>query len=341
MKFDKSTRLALAIFLIYLTAFVELSQIESTLKLKLKSKAKNNIESKDFVATKHPLLNFLIGTLEGLGGNETGFYTCFPEEWKKPGNVNDGQTNNLDNAFKSWGPGLQTFLNAGETVVSFLCKFRESAMTLISGAVAVKAKKNRKFRMMSFMETRSLSGRRSKKLSAAYMRNYRAIMSVSEKKVQWFWDNLPEKAFKAWFQNIADKVNSLVLSVVDFFNGPIFKLIIKVFDCIQSAKKAINTIIKTIKDLKSKLDVLIKASANTVLLIITVVDYISAMICNWQKFKQAVDFFMGGWNNNNKDMKWLFYGKALGTLLYAISTSNTFDINKYMGIQLKISRRKK
>lgn len=92
MKFTKQTKLVLAILLIYLTTFAELTQLESTMRLNKKSKLKSNSNSlkKTSIRTatktkqsQNPFFNFIIGTLEGLSANENRFKECFPSNWKE------------------------------------------------------------------------------------------------------------------------------------------------------------------------------------------------------------------------------------------------------------------
>jgi hypothetical protein len=366
MKFTKQTKLAIAIVLIYLTTFAELTQLESTKRLNLKSqlqsnsnskaktnssKTKTNSNSSDYVLTDHPLANFLIGTLEGLGGNETGFYQCLPDAWKKKGNVADTEVKGLNSSFNDWSPGLSTFLSASEPVIKFACSTRDHIMKMISGLVSLGLKKQlkRKFREASFMQFSEKNKRTEKTkrkmhskrfAAAAYMRNYRAVMLISEAKVQWFWDDIKNNIFKQWFQPIQNKVTSLVQSISNFFKNPIFAQIRKAYDCVQTLKNAAKTIVDTLKELKNKFDVLMQAASNQVLLIITVVDYLLAMICNWQKFKQAVEFLIGGLSNKDDKMKWLLFGKALGTLFFAVSTSKTYGTDQYKNVQSQISRKR-
>jgi hypothetical protein len=36
----------------------------------------------EILKTPNPFTNFIVGITEGLAGNETSFYQCFPQSWK-------------------------------------------------------------------------------------------------------------------------------------------------------------------------------------------------------------------------------------------------------------------
>lgn len=347
MKLTKQTKFALAIVLVYLTSFAELTQLESTIRLNkksaLQSNSKNLISSKTsaFVLTAFPLVNFIIGVFESMGGDSAKLTKCVPEDWKKKGKAIDDATTTMNNSFASWIEGLKNFMNAGKPVINFLCGKRDLVMKLISGLVlkTMKEEKRRKFREISFLQTNMQKKISSKRfVSATYMRNHRAIMAVSETKVQWLWNDIANKIFTTWFKPILKHVMKLVKGVIKMFTNKLFGFIKKALGCVKTLKKGVAAVFKTFNKLMDKFEVLVKASANPVILVITIIDYIVAMVCNWENFEKAVNFLAGGLNEEDVKKKWLLLGKALGSLLYALGSSNTFSLKEYGNVQKLISK---
>jgi len=84
-------------------------------------------------------------------------------------------------------------------------------------------------------------------------------------------------------------------------------------------------IYSTLSGILVKIGLLNKSARDPVTAIITVVDFLVAWICKWKIFKAAINYFISDWNNREKSLKWLFYGKAIGTLFNAIENSKSFS----------------
>jgi len=300
-----------------------------------------NVKYVNIFMTSNPFTNFLVGTAEGLAGNNVDFYQCFPDEWKTQVKADSLKTNGLDNSFQGWGEGLKLFITASGTVIEFFCNFRETVMKFISGVVLlyvkVLSKRKRKFRS-SFLELNSATDRSI----SSFKRNYmaRKLQSISSAKVEGIWDDIKNWAFKNWIDPIRNKISQFILKIKQFFESETVQMIIKFIKCAMSAGSAISEIYSTFQGFYDKFKILMAALPNPITLILVIVDYVTALICNWKKFKTGINYFINAWNNNNVNLKWLFYGKAVGTFFNAIGTASTFS-ELYKSIQNDLQNPKK
>lgn len=234
---------------------------------------------------------------------------------------------------------MKAFASVSKPVLDFACSKRGDVINLIAGLTAQRSKK-RKFRNFSFIEM--YSGKRLRISSLA---------EVSGRKVKGIFESFVNGAFKMWLSSVRDTITNFIMKMAEFFKSFFLDNFVNILSCFLSGNifkrlynffrygyEAIKNIFETIKNLKKKIDILLEASKNQVLLIIAVVDYLTAMICNFDKFRAAIDLFMRAFNSGDRNERFGFYGKALGNFLYAVSNSNTYSMAEYNGIKARFSK---
>jgi Beta/Gamma crystallin len=304
------------------------------------TKLNNKVSSATIIAdvfmTSNSFFNFIIGTVEGLGGNNVGFYKCFPQEFMVPVQAESLESKALEKSFQGWSDGINTFINISGFLLEPFCFLREKVMTFISGLIIFLIKqfieRKRKFRL-SFLEMNS--GTFKSISSFKRMVISRKMMRMTSSRVQGLFDDILNSALKNWIYPIKEKIVNFIDKVKAFFDSDLFKKIIKFIKCILSVGSLIKEMWDTLSGFVSKFENFLAASTNPITLIIIIVDYVTGLMCNWKKFKEAVNYFLNAWNNNDSRLKWLFYGKALGTFLNAIGNAPTFsELYKEIGNRL-------
>jgi len=273
------------------------------------------------VNTSNSFFSFVVGMIEGCADNETGFYECLPDAWKKDTGADPGQTGALDTAYQGWSAPVRKFLEFSSLLISAVCWVRSTVISILS---YISDKLFGRRRMM-FLE-----GKAQNK-SSRFMTRSHMISSIaktwmkSKSEVAAKIDLVPDWV-KDWFRSIADKLNEWYQKIKAFFESETWQNIMRIVNCILSAKTAGQNLIDVFNGIKGKYEVFTRAIKLTgFVVLIVLIDMLVGLICNWEKFKRAINYFIAAWNRSDSDkaMKWFYYGKATGTLINAIATAET------------------
>ena len=101
--------------------------------------------------------------------------------------------------------------------------------------------------------------------------------------------------------------------LLEFFKSDLFQKVLHFFKCLSGLKKAALTLKKNITNFINAME-----KMNTLAGFIYV--FINA-ICNWQEFKQAIEYMVSGAKNHGAS-KANFIGKFIGQIVVAIGDSN-------------------
>jgi phage-related protein len=220
---------------------------------------------------------------------------CLPDEFKIAAKENPTAATDADT--KST---FTTVLDVLSKIIKFVCKFKAN----IKAAFARKLKMmNKKMFLSSGMQKYKTSKRFWAEIKAAY-----------EQVADWAasaWESV-----KSFGQKIVDqivafyaKIKALVSS---FLNSDFVKMIKKMYDCFEKARKTAEAIVKTIKGIFDKVTTII--TGGWVGLAKVIVD----LICQFDTFRAAFNFLIDGLGEANIPLKFHKYGKFVGTLLKAI-----------------------
>jgi len=128
----------------------------------------------------------------------------------------------------------------------------------------------------------------------------------------------------AAFQAIADYIKSLVDRVKLFFQSDTWKTIKAVFDCLNAAvafasefKEAIMGVISKVKE------IIVSVATLSPLALAALADIILALLCNWDKFAKAVEWFTKASAETVPVKSYEFWGRGIGGIVNAIGTAPT------------------
>ena len=112
------------------------------------------------------------------------------------------------------------------------------------------------------------------------------------------------------FNKIVQAIKNIKQKICDFFNGPIFQEIKRIFIGIIGLRKNIQKIIKHIKGFIQAVKSILAGWVGVIKILVTA-------ICNWQRFKNAIEEIIGAFKTNG-DNRWAKVGRFIGWLMLTI-----------------------
>ena len=358
MKFTTNLKLFFAIFYIYLTIFTEINAFQNGLTLKNhRTKYLMRYSNRSRFPLKNPMANFLTGLVEDLAQGDQGFFACFPASWKSGTDKTAAST--VSGNLSGWAENVSVFLNMATPLISFFCANRENIIGFITTNVA--NKKTRKYRLLLQSGNRragrllnrrygvsgiksaikgagnAISGAASsagnaikgaassagKAISGAASSAGNAIKGAANSIGNFVYDKIVSPVFNNWFEPSKIKVIALINKIKDFFASGIID---QVKNCISGVKAALPKIKEVFEGLKAKFNILkLAVSLGPQAIIIFAVDFIVALICEYQMLKDGITNLSAGQKAKDNNEKYYRYGKALGIMLKSFGLSKTFS----------------
>jgi phage-related protein len=102
--------------------------------------------------------------------------------------------------------------------------------------------------------------------------------------------------------------------VTKFFSSPLMQAILTFVKCLKALKEAAGNVAKLITGFTEKAALVASFPLGWIKIII-------GLICAWEDLKGAIDYLIKGWNEKTATIKWNYYGKFVGKLVYTIGTS--------------------
>jgi len=125
-------------------------------------------------------------------------------------------------------------------------------------------------------------------------------------------------AMKSVITDIIDKAvdafEAMRLKITKFFGSPLMTAIITFVKCLKALKEAAGNIAKLIEGFTEKVTLVASFPLGWIKIII-------GLICAWEDLKAAIDYLIKGWTEKTASVKWNYYGKFVGKLVYTIGTS--------------------
>jgi hypothetical protein len=275
---------------------------------------------------RNSFFSFVVGVIEGAAGNETGFYQCLPDSWRKETGEDPGKVGAVDSAFQGWSGSLKTFLNFSGALISAVCYIRGAIISILT-FISNQLFGSRRRRMILLESEKSKTQTKAKKAKARRTGLMRVAKytgkTVAQVQTDMKW--VPDWVSNI-FGSIRDKINEWYTKITDFFKSETWQNFMKLVNCVLSAKTAGETLKSVFEGIKSKYETISRAVKLTgMVLLVVLVDMLVGLICNWELFKTSINYFIAAWNrpNTDKPMKWFYYGKALGTFVNAVATAST------------------
>ena len=343
MKFTNNIKFCFALFFIYLTVFSEINAFQNGLSLRNhRSKALAKYSNHRKFPFKNPMGNFVSGLAEDLANGDKGFLECFPAAWKTGNESTTPAAAEVSNNMGSWGGAIESFFSMAQPVIDFFCKYRLKVINFLSGSFI--KRKLRKYRLLLqngnnraanlYKRRWGLSSVKNAIKGAAHAAESAAVgaahaagsavvgaVNAAGKFVR---ENIVEPVFNNFINPIKEKLMSLFNKARDFFSSK-DGIISKVKNCIEKVKNAAKEIMVVVNGLKAKFQTLMKTiSLSQFAVIIFVIDFVVALICDYKTFKKGMTDFMAGIRASDKNEKFYRLGKGLGTFLRAFATAKTF-----------------
>jgi len=235
------------------------------------------------------------GALVGMAGAEkdvASINDCLPDNWKienkkeeKPASKDDAST-------------LTKALDILSKVIDFVCKFKDKIKALF-------ARKLKRMNKKVFLQ-RYKSGKGIFDDIVDGISNIGSMLSKTWDEVKNFGSKIVTD-ITAFYQKIKQ-------TITDILNNEFIEAIKKIVDCVKLAKKEALAIYKVIQGIAEKFSTI--AAGGFVGLGKVMVD----LICNFDKFRKAVNLIVEGISESDIPTKYFKYGHGLGTLVNAIGT---------------------
>jgi len=123
---------------------------------------------------------------------------------------------------------------------------------------------------------------------------------------------------KAW-----DSIKLIGNKISEFFTSGFFQKIVEFIKCIVNdpPRAMVQGIIDTVKGFNSKIQNLLQVAGGAVAgVVVWVVDFIIALICQWKLFKQAIDNLANGIKSTG-NARWKNIGSFIGIVINAVGTA--------------------
>jgi hypothetical protein len=263
------------------------------------------------------LASFAFGCLSGLteGASSEVLKECIPAAWlAKVGNGLDNGEPATQFGAGNTGP-LNMILSILGSGISLACKAKAKIISWLQGKVKRRLRWYRYFAESERRMTRKMSrGFRDKLKSVAN----KAVSGV--KNAATTVKNVAVDAMDAIvgdFKKVVDAIKGVVHQILNFFQSPLFKELVKMFTCIINNRgkilAAAKKVIEVVKGFMANVTKLTSGPPG-------IVEVLVNCICNYSKFKTAVqhliDFIKASGQN-----KWSPLGKFLGWFVNAVGTA--------------------
>jgi hypothetical protein len=291
------------------------------------------------INTKNPLFSFAVGFVEALGGNETGWYECLPKEWTKE--QDDPIKNSpIDKKFEGLHSVLKFILGGVAKIVDTACKFKSMVLgvfkKLLSGELFfMEISSRRRGPLGKIKKGLSKAGDKIKEVGGKAIDKAKEVGGKIKGLAEDVVKKLGEKVISG-FKALKDKFLELKDKFLQVFQGDLFEKLKKLLNCLKSLATFGKNIYSVIMGFYGKINSLIAgAAAGGYGAILPACDIIVALICNWRKFKQAIDFFVLAYQKSDKIEKVYFVGKGFGQIANAIGTAETVSPMRRRRFRLK------
>jgi hypothetical protein len=168
-----------------------------------------------------------------------------------------------------------------------------------------------------------------KKIFHGAQEAYRFIANGVVKTVEWIKDMVHTVIMQGPHEVIIffDQMKARIVKFRDmifaFFHGPLWAKIMQIYECVKSAINFVSTIKEIIENVIFKVTTIISSVALGPIGLLPIADIILSLLCNWNKFAKAIDFFKAASDQTNPITKYEQWGKGVGGLIFAIGSSQT------------------
>jgi len=340
--FNRNLKLYFALVFIYLALSIEIHALNASVKLSGRFYSNKKLTRKNgekdptkTIAFNNPLASLGYGFSIGLGIDHK-IFNCFPDTAFKDLSEEEieikKENKELNENFSPFIVILKKLADFALKLFDNFCSKRKEIVEFVENNVISKPKKYRLF-APGFPSRYQKITRRHKPMSEIIEEAKvkigslkETVVNISDKIIN-VKDEIVEstvgKFFIEIFENNKNKLFEYVEKVRSFlFSGIMNRLI----DCVLATKSVVDNTMDIFEGLRSKFKSLKSAlKLGKVGLVIWIVDFVIALLCDYAKFKEALDIFMKSLNYKNIFTKMFFIGKSIGTIYNAYALADTYS----------------
>jgi hypothetical protein len=280
--------------------------------------------------------SFMVGAIEAIGGDITGWYECLPKEWTKEVNNDVIKTSGVDAQLANLNESFQNVLKVIGVVVQATCAVRDAVLIVVKQILGNDGKKSFFLLEGKFVRRRF----KSKRGVLDWIQNTTSDTWVVVKdSVTSAWNSLSQPVKDA-IDKIKEELLKLKKKLQEFFKGPAWDNMVKVGLCVSTGMKFAKEVSTLFKSGYDKIvNINMGLALGGVAVILVLADIIIGLICNWEEFKKAIDSFFTGAGKSDKNEKAYFYGRGAGGLFRAIAGAKTLSEDITADIMKKLKNK--
>jgi hypothetical protein len=253
------------------------------------------------------LFSFSLGCLDSLseGGSSAVLKECIPAPWKKYVNTTSSPNTSLGGNMQ--GP-LKQIMGILGSALSVACKFKSKIISFLQGKLKFRRyflifAENGRFKKSFWKKLKKGVSNVGKKIGNAA----KAVGSAVSNAVNFIGKT---------FTKIVTAIKNIRSQIINFFHSETWKNIKSLFMCIVNNRGNIaKSAKKVVANVKGFIAAVGKLSTPA-----GIVEVLVNCICNWRKFKKAIEYFID-FLKSNGSKKWNRLGAFLGQLAVAIGSS--------------------
>ena len=258
---------------------------------------------------------------ELAGGDSTPFLVCLPEAWKS---TPDASASDETGSAEAAASTFDSVIGVLDNIIPKVCEYKEQIKGLLGRRMMRRAKYRMFYQNKKWSLFGAIKGAASSVVSG--VKNVASKVVAGVKSVGSAIVNTLIGPLKAIW-------NKFVAAVEKVFDSPLVQKILDTFSScnLSNLKTAAQTVVATVKTVFAKIKAIFKSKK-----ISDIVKLLIDTVCNWDDFKAAVNFLKQALGKGTVD-KWLYIGKFLGRLAFAVSKTRRFS--KYYRILRNYRRR--
>jgi hypothetical protein len=272
---------------------------------------------------QHKSKNFLQGIIATIGGilavlggtTVHAINKCLPKVVQLPGGEEEGGGSSLGGVT---GP-LKTIMSILGFALKLACAFKSKIISFLQGKISRRRWRRRFFLGLQNGNARgffSKIGRAFKKIGNKIKKGISKVANAIKKVAVLVYNTVKDgimaaiNFIKRIFQKIVQAIKDIKQKIQDFFNGPIFKEIKRIFMCIISLGQVARKIISSIKGFINAIKSLLSGWPGVIMVLVN-------CICNWGRFKNAIEAIINAFRSSG-NTRWKHVGTFIGHLMMAI-----------------------
>ncbi len=210
---------------------------------------------------QNPFFSLAVGRGEALGGDNTGWYKCLPDDWVKEVPDDVEKTSTLDQKFGQMNDTLQKIISALGSKVDSLCQVKDWVPILFKQILF--HNKERRFFFIEGKFGRRIRFRNKWNLFDWIKERISTTKDTWKEKIKNEWDALSNPVFeliKKLLETVKDDLIKFKEQYIDtFIKGTVFEKVWNIIQCLYSGGMMVYEIYSTFKSLKDKIGLINKA----------------------------------------------------------------------------------